>query len=324
MTKAIKYEQTQRDTGFRALIPFYILFDLDLNANHHRFYGQIEQMESNPSPKVSPTFSFAWMAVQLGINERNTKVCAKKLKEKGYIEHIKTPKGWVWRTVKAGVLITECTESTDSTSVAERHPGVSPSDTFGGGVAERHPKSLELDVDLNILELNTTLVDSPNTTRKTKPSSYKQDERFMKFYNAYPKKEKPADAWKAFKALAPSDEKLCEIVADVEERKLRHTQWSEKKYIPLPASYLRTATYDGEINNDEEQRQEKKTAAAVEAAAKAQAQELASKQRADRSRRDHENKHNDGQLNRLIAGGVAAGRTEMPEGLRNFGKMTKR
>lgn len=127
------------------MTPFYILFDLDLNANHYRLYGQIEQMESNPDPDVNPRFSYKWMAAQLGINERNTKACAAVLKDKGYIEHIKTKEGWLWRIAKKPVMITEDTESKSSNSVAQRHPPVSPSDT-PNSVAQRHPKSFEVKV----------------------------------------------------------------------------------------------------------------------------------------------------------------------------------
>lgn len=127
---AVKNEpNSQRETGYSALIPFYILYDLDLNAHHLRLYGQIQQMESNPNPKVQPTFSYEWMANQLGINRRNTMNCAKLLKEKKYIERIKIEGKWLWQTVKKGVLIEDDTDSATLASVAQRHHGVSPSDT---------------------------------------------------------------------------------------------------------------------------------------------------------------------------------------------------
>ena len=96
----------QRTKGYSALIPFYVLYDLDLNAHHLRLYGQIQQMESNPNPKVQPTFSYSWIADQLEIKDvRYVKRLAKLLKDKKYIERIKTDKGWLWQIVKKGVLI---------------------------------------------------------------------------------------------------------------------------------------------------------------------------------------------------------------------------
>lgn len=97
-----KVVNSQRNTNYRAMIPFYILWDLDLNANHLRLYGQIEQMESNPNPDVCPTFSYEWLAQQIGTNMRNAKRLAKTLKEKGYIErYMITQNEWGWRTVKS-------------------------------------------------------------------------------------------------------------------------------------------------------------------------------------------------------------------------------
>ena len=111
---------TQRELGYRAVIPFYILWDTDLTGNDLRFYGQIEQLESNPNPKVNATFSYQWIANQLGINRRNAINIAKKLKNKGYISRIRI-KGntYIWNTVKKGVLV-----SLEDTAI------VSPNDTL--------------------------------------------------------------------------------------------------------------------------------------------------------------------------------------------------
>jgi len=155
------------------------------------------------------------------------------------------------------------------------------------------------EIKRNKKELNT-LVDSPNTTPSRKPSSYKKDERFMRFYSEYPRKEKPADAWKAFKAIKPDDSLLCDIVEDVKQRSLLHTQWRDKKYIPLPASYLRSATYEGEIYNEESDNKEQKALAAAEAALKMKAQEEASQKRADKEHADQEMKFSDARAGRAI------------------------
>lgn len=109
----------QRELGYRAVIPFYILWDTDLNGNDLRFYGQIEQMESNPNPNVNASFSYQWIADTLGINRRNAINIANKLKKKGYITRTKiNQKEYLWNTAKKGVLV-----SSSDTSL------VSPSDT---------------------------------------------------------------------------------------------------------------------------------------------------------------------------------------------------
>lgn len=117
----------QRELGYRAVIPFYILWDTDLNGNDLRFYGQIEQMESNPNPKVKASFSYQWIADALGINRRNAINIANKLKRKGYIFRIKiNEKDYLWNTAKNGVLVS----SSDTMLVSYSDtPLVSPSDT---------------------------------------------------------------------------------------------------------------------------------------------------------------------------------------------------
>jgi hypothetical protein len=117
----------QRELGYRAVIPFYILWDTDLNGNDLRFYGQIEQFESNPNPDVNATFSYQWIADMLGINRRNAINIANKLKKKKYITRIKiNEKDYMWNTVKKGVIVS----SSDTPLVSHNDtPLVSSSDT---------------------------------------------------------------------------------------------------------------------------------------------------------------------------------------------------
>src|SRR5882757_2685231 len=103
---AKKEFKSQRDQSYRACIPFYILYDLDLNANHLRLYGQIEQMENSGNPNVHPTFSHQWMADQLKINNRNARKLAQLLVQKGYIEHIQIDETkWVYKIARNTIII---------------------------------------------------------------------------------------------------------------------------------------------------------------------------------------------------------------------------
>lgn len=97
-------------------------------------------------------------------------------------------------------------------------------------------------------------------------SKYKDDKRFMRFYEAYPKKQDPRDAYKAFISIVGDDEDLLErIIHDVEERKAKHSQWKDKQYIKYPAVYLRKAEYEGEIINARADAEAKKKEQAAEA-----------------------------------------------------------
>jgi len=98
---------------------------------------------------------------------------------------------------------------------------------------------------------NKTLVDSDESTtvnKSSKTHEHQKCPRFMRFYNAYPKKQDPGDAYKAFKTIVgKDDERLNVIIADIELRKAKHTQWQDLQYIKSPASYLRKGEYLGEI-----------------------------------------------------------------------------
>ena len=117
--------QTIRELGYKSCIPYYIQFDPDLNINHTRLYALIEQMESNPNPKVSPTFSYAWFGRIIGVERREAMRIAKVMKDKGYIAHSQKSDGkWIWSIVKTLVI------SDDVGGVAENDtPPVAKYDT---------------------------------------------------------------------------------------------------------------------------------------------------------------------------------------------------
>jgi len=143
-----------------------------------------------------------------------------------------------------------------------------------------------------------SIADSTNTATDITPSSkikdYEKDERFMRFYNAYPKKVKPRDAWNAFKNIVgKNDQLLLKILVDLKERSTRHSQWQEKQYIPYPATYLRSADYDSEIINEAQEAERKRQESKTQAEQRLANQESLSKQRRDMERINNESKHND-------------------------------
>lgn len=159
-----KNNSSQRLTGFRAFIPFYILYDLDLEGHHFRFYGQIEQMESNPDPTVNPYFSYSWMAKELGIGRRHAISIANVLRKKGYIERIKISKGkWRWSTIKKPVIqeSVEEDEDLDSDPADHQHDlGSDPADHLTSDPAD-HLKSFE------VKSLNTHIEENDFFLEKT-------------------------------------------------------------------------------------------------------------------------------------------------------------
>lgn len=159
---------TQRNTSYRAMIPFYILYDLDLNANHLRMYGQIEQMESNPDPRVSPSFSYQWLADQLGIDRSNAIRTANVLKSKNLIEHVQNAQGnWFWRTVKAQVVCLD-TDSTSIASGAQCDPPVAPSATppVAPSATQRSQKLISQNLTNNSLSISLSLSDETESNKE--------------------------------------------------------------------------------------------------------------------------------------------------------------
>lgn len=81
---------------------------------------------------------------------------------------------------------------------------------------------------------------SKNEKKEPKPLSADADESFMSFYNAYPRKDARADAWKAWKEKKPDLNAVLEALS----WQCKQEQWGIRvegklKYVPMPASYLR-------------------------------------------------------------------------------------
>ncbi|HEY2811785.1 MAG TPA: hypothetical protein VGJ00_10415 [Rhabdochlamydiaceae bacterium] len=158
---------------------------------------------------------------------------------------------------------------------------VRPSGRTTSGRADHNIKNLNKEKD------NKYIVDFEKSTNKkstvSKLKDYRKDVRFIKFYLAYPRHEKPLDAWKAFKSIIGDDDSLLDLVLkDIALRKEKHTQWQDKKFIPLPASYLRSGAFEGEIFNEAEELKLKKEKEQALANERLDLQEKASKERSQR------------------------------------------
>ena len=85
-------------------------------------------------------------------------------------------------------------------------------------------------------------------TSENNISSIFNPDGFTKFWSTYPKHEAKKDAIKAWNALKPSEDLQNTIIADLEKRLSGGGAWykSERKFIPLPATYLRGARWEDE------------------------------------------------------------------------------
>jgi len=103
----------------------------------------------------------------------------------------------------------------------------------------------------------TPIVDSSKSTTDRNEIGYsqwqyKEDPDFMLWYSGYPNKQKPNQAYKAWKKLKP-DQKLQEtLVEDVCLRAMNNWAGRAKSMIPHPATYLNSREWEGEIVPQEE------------------------------------------------------------------------
>lgn len=73
---------------------------------------------------------------------------------------------------------------------------------------------------------------------------------FEKFYSEYPKKQKRAEAKKAFLELKPDDELFATMLKSLEAQK-RSENWKHEngKYIPLPSNWIKDKRWEDEIES---------------------------------------------------------------------------
>jgi len=143
-------------------------------------------------------------------------------------------------------------------------------------------------------DIKNNIPASSKTGSKKVIRDYEKDERFLRFYSAYPKKEDPRDAWKAFKSvIGGNDELLEQVIEDIELRKSKHSKWQDRQYIKYPAVYLRKGEYLGEIFNAQDEAVVKNEKVQQESKERLEKQEEASKLRAENDRKNEEIKQSD-------------------------------
>lgn len=160
-------------------------------------------------------------------------------------------------------------------------------------------------VDHNIKKVNKEknlkdLGDSSNAPKK-KSVDYRKDSRFMRFYEAYPRKTKPADAYKAFHQVIGDNDKLLErVIEDIANRISSHSLWADRQFIPYPASYLRSCDFDSEILNQAEETKQKKINVELENKKREAEQERQSQIRREQELEKERQYNQDGQAYRNI------------------------
>lgn len=89
---------------------------------------------------------------------------------------------------------------------------------------------------------------TPSTPRRRKPStlSKTQEERFNRFWDAYPRKVSIADAEKAWAKISPDDSMTQTILSAVERAKRYDNRFRDPQFIPHPATWLNAQSWRNE------------------------------------------------------------------------------
>lgn len=125
-------------------------------------------------------------------------------------------------------------------------------------ISARQPsKNCEADSQI-LLHSNTSSNTSSNERDKSLSPS---DERFVEFWNVYPKLVAKAEALKAWRSLKPSAALANTIISDVKHRVATDWKGREKQYIPNAATYIRGKRWEdgstaGKVQREREYNEE--------------------------------------------------------------------
>ena len=89
--------------------------------------------------------------------------------------------------------------------------------------------------------------DNKKREQKTKNKKQEQEQKFARFWTAYPRKVSKETARKAFERLNPDDDLLAAMIEAIERQKLS-PQWQENggQFIPHPATWLNGRRWEDE------------------------------------------------------------------------------
>jgi len=93
----------------------------------------------------------------------------------------------------------------------------------------------------------TTPYSPPKRGKRRSELTKREQERFDRFWQAYPRKVQKGRAEKAFKKIAPDDDLVDSMIDKIEQAK-RTRQWQEEggRYIPHPATWLNARGWEDE------------------------------------------------------------------------------
>lgn len=104
-------------------------------------------------------------------------------------------------------------------------------------------------VDREIYITDSSSLSLDEDSKKKRSSKKVSNEKFERFYQAYPKKVSKDYALKCFEKINPDDELLETMLKAIERQKMTR-QWQDKQYIPNPSTWLNQGKWKDEIPDD--------------------------------------------------------------------------
>lgn len=108
----------------------------------------------------------------------------------------------------------------------------------------------QMDTQARLGKVSIGKDNTPPTPSKGANDKKEQEQRFCKFWEAYPKKTAKQNAYKAWQKLSPDDELTVRILIALEQHK-KSAQWQRDngQYIPYPATWLNGKRWEDETTD---------------------------------------------------------------------------
>jgi len=217
--------------NYYAIIPANVRYDEELTANAKLLYGEITALCNE---KGYCWASDTYFTELYKVSKASIQNWLKILEEKGYITR--------------EILYEEGTKKIKQRYIKiETNPIQKNLNTYTKNFEYPIQKILNTPIQKNLIENNTYINNTINNTYELK-EIYK--ERFLKFYELYPKKVKKKDTEKWFLKNKP-DEELFNSIIEGLEKHLKSKQWKNKQYIPYPTTWLNGERWNDEVEIEE-------------------------------------------------------------------------
>lgn len=227
------YEEnsTKERPNYYAIIPANVRYDEEITSNAKLLYAEITALcnEKGYCWATNEYFSKLYKVSKTSISK------------------------WISQLEKKGYIQTEIIYKEGSKQIANRYIKITNTpieeklNTYLTKVKDPIEEKLNTPIEEKLKENNKYINNTINNKYELK-EIYK--ERFLKFYELYPKKVKKKDTEKWFLKNKPDEELFNKIIEGLEKH-LKSKQWKDKQFIPYPTTWLNGERWNDEVEIEE-------------------------------------------------------------------------